>query len=111
MKRAAISHEEALAVLDEAERVGLVHTVSNVASGIGYVCNCCGCCCGLLRGINEWGIEHSVAQANYFAEIDPRHVHGLRRLRRALPGRRHRRETTTACASCAASRASAAASA
>ena len=26
-----ISHEEALAVLDEAERVGLVHTVSNVA--------------------------------------------------------------------------------
>ena len=67
----AISHEEALAVLDEAERVGLVHTVSNVASGIGYVCNCCGCCCGLLRGINEWGIEHSVAQANYFAEIDP----------------------------------------
>ncbi len=67
----AISHEEALAVLDEAERVGLVHTVSNVASGIGYVCNCCGCCCGLLRGITEWGIEGSVAQANYFAEIDP----------------------------------------
>ena len=66
-----ISYKEALAVLDEAERVGLVHTVSNVASGIGYVCNCCGCCCGLLRGINEWGIEHSVAQANYFAEIDP----------------------------------------
>ena len=66
-----ISHEQALAALDEAERVGLVHTVSNVASGIGYVCNCCGCCCGLLRGINEWGIDHSVAQANYFAEIDP----------------------------------------
>jgi electron transport complex protein RnfB len=66
-----VSHEEALAVLDEAERVGLVHTVSNVAAGIGYVCNCCGCCCGLLRGINEWGIEHSVAQANYTAEIDP----------------------------------------
>ena len=56
---------QALAALDEAERVGLVHTVSNVASGIGYVCNCCGCCCGLLRGINDWGVEHSVAQANY----------------------------------------------
>jgi electron transport complex protein RnfB len=67
----AISREQALATLDEAERLGLVHTVSNVASGIGYVCNCCGCCCGLLRGVNEWGIEHSVAQANYYAEIDP----------------------------------------
>lgn len=66
-----ISRDEALEVLDKAERVGLVHTVSNVAQGIGYVCNCCGCCCGLLRGINEWGVEHSVAQANYYAEIDP----------------------------------------
>jgi ferredoxin len=39
--------------------------------GIGYVCNCCGCCCGILRGINEWGIENSVAHSNYYAVIDP----------------------------------------
>jgi electron transport complex protein RnfB len=76
----AVSREQALAALDEAERVGLVHTVSNVASGIGYVCNCCGCCCGLLRGITEWGVEQSVAQANYYAEIEA--------------------ETCTACGTC-----------
>ena len=39
--------------------------------GVGYVCNCCGCCCGILRGINDYGIKNSVAQANYFAIIDP----------------------------------------
>jgi len=66
-----VSREEALAFLDHAEQIGLVHTVSNVTKGGGYVCNCCGCCCGLLRGITEWGIEHSVAQANYFAVIEP----------------------------------------
>lgn len=66
-----ISKEEALAFLDKAEEMGLVHTVSNVMSGLGYVCNCCGCCCGILRGINEWGIENSVAYANYYATIDP----------------------------------------
>jgi H+/Na+-translocating ferredoxin:NAD+ oxidoreductase subunit B len=66
----SISREAALTALDEAERVGLVHTVSNVASKVGYVCNCCGCCCALLRGINEWGVEGSVAHANYVAEID-----------------------------------------
>jgi electron transport complex protein RnfB len=66
----AVSQEEALAFLDEIEKIGLVHTVSNVQEGHGYVCNCCGCCCGLLRGINEWGIHDSVAQANYYAEID-----------------------------------------
>lgn len=67
----SISKERALAFLDEAEELGLVHTVSNVMEGIGYVCNCCGCCCGLLRGITDWGIGNSVACANYYAEIDP----------------------------------------
>jgi Na+-translocating ferredoxin:NAD+ oxidoreductase subunit B len=66
-----ISQQEALAILERSEEIGLVHTVSNVASGFGYVCNCCGCCCGILRGINEWGIENSVAQANFYAVIEP----------------------------------------
>ncbi|MBU3981681.1 MAG: 4Fe-4S binding protein [Proteobacteria bacterium] len=65
-----ISKEEALAALDRAEEIGLVHTVSNIIKGIGYICNCCGCCCGILRGITEWGIENSVAHANYYAVID-----------------------------------------
>ncbi len=66
-----ISRDEALALLDQSEAVGLVHSVSNVIEGVGYVCNCCGCCCGVLRGITEWGIEDSVAHANYFAVIEP----------------------------------------
>jgi electron transport complex protein RnfB len=66
-----ISQEEALSILDNTEELGLVHTVSNVAKGIFYVCNCCGCCCGILRGITEWGIDKSVAAANYYAVINP----------------------------------------
>ncbi len=65
-----ISREEALALLDQSETVGLVHTVSNVMEGMGYLCNCCGCCCGILRGITEWGITSSVAHANYYAVIE-----------------------------------------
>lgn len=66
-----VTKEEALAVLDKTEQIGLVHTVSNVAEGVYYVCNCCGCCCGILRGITEFGIEKSVAAANYYSVIDP----------------------------------------
>jgi NAD-dependent dihydropyrimidine dehydrogenase PreA subunit len=66
-----ITKEEALAILEKSEQVGLVHTVSNVMQGVGYICNCCGCCCAILRSINELGIENSVAHANYFAVIDP----------------------------------------
>ncbi|MGD0029630.1 MAG: 4Fe-4S binding protein [Candidatus Bathyarchaeia archaeon] len=65
-----VSKDEALAFLDQAEEMGLVHTVSNVMKDFGYVCNCCGCCCGILRGITDWGIENSVAYANYYAAID-----------------------------------------
>jgi Pyruvate/2-oxoacid:ferredoxin oxidoreductase delta subunit len=65
-----LSQEEALALLDMTDQVGLVHTVSNVMEGVGYVCNCCGCCCGILRGITEWGIAGSVASAAYVAVID-----------------------------------------
>ncbi len=65
-----ITREKALALLDEAEEVGLVHCVSNFRTGMFYVCNCCGCCCGVLRGITELGIAGSVAAANYRARID-----------------------------------------
>jgi Na+-translocating ferredoxin:NAD+ oxidoreductase RNF subunit RnfB len=65
-----ISRAEALAILEQSEQVGLVHTVSNVMEGVGYVCNCCGCCCGILRGITKHGVENSVAHANYYAVID-----------------------------------------
>lgn len=65
-----ISQQEALGILDKAEEIGLVHTVSNVMKGFGYVCNCCGCCCGILRGITKFGIKNSVAYANYYAVID-----------------------------------------
>ena len=67
-----ISQAEAMAILDRSEEVGLVHTVSNVMKGVGYVCNCCGCCCGILRGITDWGVENSVAYANYYAVIEPK---------------------------------------
>lgn len=66
-----ISQKEAIAFLDKAEGIGLVHTVSNVMKGFGYVCNCCGCCCAILRGITDWGIENSVAYSNYYSVINP----------------------------------------
>jgi ferredoxin len=65
-----LTQEQALALLARTEEIGLVHTVSNVQRGVGYVCNCCGCCCAILRGITVHGLEHSVARANYYAAVD-----------------------------------------
>jgi Pyruvate/2-oxoacid:ferredoxin oxidoreductase delta subunit len=65
-----ITRDEALALLDEAEQAGLVHSVSNLKTGMSYVCNCCGCCCAVLRSINELGLAHSIAAASCRAVVD-----------------------------------------
>ena len=65
-----ITKQEAIQIIDEAEKAGLVHSVSNVIDGLSYICNCCGCCCGILRGITKFGIENSMARANYEAVVD-----------------------------------------
>jgi ferredoxin len=66
----AISQDEALAILDMTEEHGLVHTVMNTVESVHYVCNCCGCCCAVLRAFNNYEGDGAVARANYYAEID-----------------------------------------
>jgi len=64
-----ISKDEAYSVLKKAEEAALVHMCANVESGQIYICNCCGCCCGLLRSINQLGITDAI-NSNYYALID-----------------------------------------
>jgi Pyruvate/2-oxoacid:ferredoxin oxidoreductase delta subunit len=66
----AISKEEALRILNEAAEEGLVHSTGNYRDGNFYVCNCCTCCCGLLRGIAEFGIPTAVAHSDFHAVVD-----------------------------------------
>ena len=65
-----ITKEEALKILREAEEAGLIHTSMNVESGHNYICNCCTCCCGVLRGYVEWGQPHAFVKSDYVIKID-----------------------------------------
>ena len=67
-----ISKGEAYGILKKAEDSALVHLTWNVENGHFFICNCCGCCCGVLRGINALGIPAPlVVNSHYYAEIDP----------------------------------------
>jgi ferredoxin len=67
-----ISKEEAYRVLARAEEEALVHLTWNMQDGLFFICNCCGCCCGVLRGINEMGLPAGeVVSSHYYAAIDP----------------------------------------
>ena len=67
-----LTKAEAYALLKETEEAGLVHLTGNVQVGQIFICNCCGCCCGVLKAINDLGIPASqVINSHYYAEIDP----------------------------------------
>ncbi len=66
-----LTRDEAYALLKETEEKGLVHLTANQQGGHIYICNCCGCCCGVLGAINRLGIPASkVINSHYYAEID-----------------------------------------
>jgi ferredoxin len=66
-----ITKDEAYKLLKECEENALVHLTSNFQEGRFFICNCCGCCCGVLRGINQLGIPATtVINSQYYAEID-----------------------------------------
>lgn len=65
-----VSREEALRVVSSAEEQGLVHSTYNVRSEHTYICNCCSCCCGLLRGMKYFKVPHLIAGSNFRAIIN-----------------------------------------
>jgi Fe-S-cluster-containing hydrogenase component 2 len=64
-----ITREEALAVLNRAEEEGLVHTSTNTADKAGFICNCCRCCCIILKGSTELHLPHPFAPSAFLAEV------------------------------------------
>jgi len=66
----AQTREEAHHTLHRAAEAGLVHTVSNSQEDIAYICNCCTCSCGILRGMSEMGIANVVARSPFVNQVD-----------------------------------------
>jgi Na+-translocating ferredoxin:NAD+ oxidoreductase subunit B len=51
-----ISPAEAIAILEEADRSGLVHAGVNTRH-LSNICNCCPCCCASMKGIVQRGMD------------------------------------------------------
>jgi NAD-dependent dihydropyrimidine dehydrogenase PreA subunit len=66
----AQTKEESLETLRQAAGAGLVHTVGNHRDHGAYICNCCMCSCGILRGMAELGVANAVARSAFCAQID-----------------------------------------
>jgi Pyruvate/2-oxoacid:ferredoxin oxidoreductase delta subunit len=65
-----LSVEEALKVLEESEKAGLVHTTINTQTRPMLVCNCCTCACVSLRGLTELHNPRAFAKSNFLPMRD-----------------------------------------
>ncbi|NLV15977.1 MAG: 4Fe-4S binding protein [Syntrophomonadaceae bacterium] len=66
-----IDKDEAVKVLKMSEEAGLVHAINNSEDKLGVICNCCGCCCTLLRGLTEIKNPNAIATSAYVVEYSP----------------------------------------
>ena len=65
-----LSREEAQDVLTRAAEEGLVHSTMNQRDQIFYICSCCTCCCGVMRGVAEFGVPTAVARSDFRVAVD-----------------------------------------
>jgi ferredoxin len=66
----SLTQEEAMATLRGAADAGLVHSTSNNQQGLFYICNCCTCSCGFLRGMADLGIANVIARSAFVNQVD-----------------------------------------
>ena len=64
-----ISKEEGMKVLDQAEEAGLVHTSNNSSDRANLICNCCPCCCTVLRGRTQLKHSHAFEPSRFEAHV------------------------------------------
>jgi electron transport complex protein RnfB len=65
-----ISAAQAIAILEEADRSGLVHAGVNTRH-LSNICNCCPCCCASMKGMVQRGLDkHFFMNALFEAVVD-----------------------------------------
>lgn len=64
-----VSREEVQNLLIRAEKSGLVLQPGNIENP-GNICMCCGCCCGVLRGIKRFPKPAEQVASNFHARLD-----------------------------------------
>jgi ferredoxin len=66
-----LTREEALKMLDDAEKEGLIHQYCNTPDGYtNLLCHCCDCHCLLMRGVKRAPVPNQACFARYIIKIN-----------------------------------------
>ncbi len=80
-----VSTREGMRILEESKAAGLAQTGDNVQRGVTYICNCCGCCCGMMNAITKFDMPHAVVSSNWITEVDAAACNGCGKCAAACP--------------------------
>ncbi len=77
--------DEAMRILEQCKEAGLAQTGDNVQRKVTYICNCCGCCCGMVRAIKTYNIHNAIVSSNWIMEVDLTKCNGCSKCAKACP--------------------------
>jgi len=67
---------EGLDILQKARQQNLVQFGENVMKRVGFICNCCGCCCEALIAARRFGFMHPVHTTNFLPSVKDENCNG-----------------------------------
>ena len=80
-----ITRQEAMSILEQSKGAGLAQTADNVQRQVSYICNCCGCSCGMMNAIRRFEIRSAIVSSNWLSDINPAVCKGCGRCVKACP--------------------------
>jgi len=81
----SISKKEAMDILLKSKEAGLAQTGDNVQRKVGFICNCCGCCCHLMRAMKTFDIHPGIITSNWIMDVDISKCKGCGECAKACP--------------------------
>ena len=74
-----------LDILQRSRDLGLVFSADNVKKRLMFICHCCGCCCGIMEGINVHGLPNTLVTSSFIAQVDNETCNGCGKCVSACP--------------------------
>jgi ferredoxin/rubrerythrin len=81
----SITPVDAMSILEECKEAGLAQTGDNVQRKVTFICNCCGCCCHVMRGIKTFDLHQGIVTSNWIMKVDLSNCNGCGKCAKACP--------------------------